>query len=179
MKKLTYLSLMACVLSASSIVEASCKYESIQPNTAPDQFYDNRDGTVLDVRTGLTWSLCLYGQAYEASNNSCTGSPTAVTDWSEALNAQDDFNHGDVTDWRLPNIKELATLVEYACFDPAIRTEVFPETPSSPFWTNTPDAEDIDPAPLALGRYIDFYDGSEFNDNPAVSRFIRFVRTAE
>lgn len=179
MKKLTYLSLFACVLGLHGVAKAECKYESIKPNTAPDQFYDNRDGTVLDVRTGLTWSLCLYGQAYDASNNSCTGSPTVVNDWSVALNAQDNFSHGGVTDWRLPNIKELATIVEYACFDPAIRTEIFPETPSAPFWTNTADAEDVDPSALALGRYIDFYDGTEFNDDPAVSRFIRFVRTGE
>lgn len=174
MRKLTSSVMMAFIASVSYAAQASCDYEQIKPNTAIDQFYDNRDGTVLDVRTGLIWSLCLYGQSYDTTSNNCTGSAQPVPLWQTALNAQDNFDHGGVTDWRLPNIKELATIVEYACFDPAIRIEVFTETPSSPFWTNTPDAENIDAS--TEGRYIDFYDGTEFNDNPSAARFIRFVR---
>lgn len=174
MKKTLSLVFLTCLAGLPVIADANCNYQQIKPNTATDQFYDNRDGTVLDVRTGLIWSLCLYGQSYNASTNSCTSSAQSVPTWQAALNAQDNFAHGGYSDWRLPNIKELATIVEYACFDPAIRTEIFSETPSAPFWTNTPDAENIDST--TVGRYIDFYDGSEFNDNPNVARFIRFVR---
>ena len=46
------------------------------------------------------------------------------------------------TGWRLPNIKELKSLVETACYDPAINSNMFKEVSSNSYWTSSTLAED-------------------------------------
>ncbi len=45
---------------------------------------------------------------------------------------------GGHSDWRLPTKKELESLVETGCANPAINTTLFPNTPSSWNWNSTP-----------------------------------------
>ncbi|AQT69919.1 hypothetical protein STSP2_03119 [Anaerohalosphaera lusitana] len=66
-----------------------------------NEFADNGDGTVSDAATGLMW----------AKADSGTG-----LDWSEALAwaaAKNAENHLGYGDWRLPNVKELQSIVDY------------------------------------------------------------------
>jgi uncharacterized lipoprotein YddW (UPF0748 family) len=46
--------------------------------------------------------------------------------------------------WRLPNIKELSTIVEHdhGSIEPAIDMALFPATPLAYFWTSTPYVSD-------------------------------------
>lgn len=66
-----------------------------------NQFVDNGDGTITDQATGLMWSQSDSG---------------AGMDWEHALasaqikNAAGYLGHGD---WRLPNVKELQSIVDY------------------------------------------------------------------
>lgn len=177
MQRFLKTSAVALALLSATSASAACFYDTIRASTQVEQFYDNQDGTLLDMKTGLIWAVCIYGQTFDTNTNACVGAATQVASWSAALQAQDDFDLAGHTDWRLPNVKELATIVEYACVDPAIRPELFPQTPSAPFWTHTPDSADIDP--VVLGRYIDFYDGTEFNDKPEIQRYVRLVREAD
>jgi hypothetical protein len=70
-------------------------------NYGQNDFVDNGDGTITDKATGLMW----------AQNDSGRG-----LDWEEALawvvqqNAANYLGHND---WRLPNVKELQSLVDY------------------------------------------------------------------
>jgi len=83
-----------------------------------NSFVDNGDGTVTDASTGLMWTKQDGGSAQT---------------WQEALGfvqARNAANHLGHNDWRLPNAKELHSLVDYAHapdFDgmPAIDTRFF------------------------------------------------------
>ncbi len=83
---------------------------------APDQFIDNHDGTVTDIRTGLMWQKCSMGQTYDVETGFCDGTPQEYT-WPEALSACEDLTLASYTDWRLPNINELQSIYDYAKSD--------------------------------------------------------------
>ena len=64
-----------------------------------NSFVDNGNGTVTDNATGLTWT----------QNDSGTG-----MDWESALNYCESLDTGGISDWRLPNAKELQSIVDYS-----------------------------------------------------------------
>lgn len=115
-----------------------CQPEHIA-STAPSLRYQpNKDGTVVDTETGLMWRGCLEGVAGVACDK---GEPLAVS-WADALLYVPKFNSqggfaGHI-DWRLPNIRELSTLAELQCANPAINLAVFPNTASSDTWSSSP-----------------------------------------
>ncbi|WP_177428214.1 Lcl C-terminal domain-containing protein [Candidatus Venteria ishoeyi] len=101
--------------------------------TAPASRFDiNGDGTVTDRKTGLMWKQCLEG----LSGIDCTGTASTTT-WEVALSAAEDSTFAGYNDWRLPNIKELASIVERKCMNPAINLSVFPVSPGFA-WSSTP-----------------------------------------
>ena len=117
-----------------------CWTDSIPATTPNTQLVDNGDGTVTDLRTGLIWKQCLEG----LSGTQCDdGLPAALT-WQEALarsglvNASTGF--AGYYDWRLPNIKELRSIVEHQCHEPAINIDRFPGDPGLDVWSGSPDA---------------------------------------
>jgi len=72
----------------------------------------------------------------------------------------------------LPNIKELSSLIEIACHTPAINLAIFPDTPETGFWTNTPSSFGDNTEVWT----IDFSDGQD-NLNSKGTRFpVRLVR---
>ena len=75
-----------------------------------NEFKDNGDGTVTDEATGLMW----------AQDDS--GEPMT---WEEALAYAENSTYAGYDDWRLPNIKELQSIVDYSGVFPAIDTSVF------------------------------------------------------
>ena len=104
-------------------------------NEWPNERYKvHGDGTVTDTATGLMWLRCSLGQDL---SNSCSGSATNYN-WEEALEAADNYVLNSYTDWRLPNIKELDSLIALDRYDPAINSTVFPNTPSSQYWSASP-----------------------------------------
>lgn len=161
----------ALALSASASAQI-CQTETIQQTSNPDRFVNHEDGTVTDVETGLMWSVCSLGQSY--SNGSCSGSAQSMS-WRQALQQAQIINNagglGGNADWRLPNIKELGSLVEYQCHNPAINLSVFPDTPSATYWSATPD-----PRSGKQARSIYFVDGSDLTPDVSTLRHIRLVR---
>jgi len=55
--------------------------------------------------------------------------------WASALNTARNSRLGGYDDWRVPNVKELQSLVKYTAISPSIDTSVFPNTPNGWFWT--------------------------------------------
>jgi hypothetical protein len=80
------------------------------------RFTDNGDGTVTDNLTGLIW----------LKDANCPATKT----WQEALDWVASFNTTPIacteyaartfTDWRLPNVRELQSLVDYRFYNPSL-----------------------------------------------------------
>jgi len=96
-----------------------------------NRFVDNKDGTVSDVATGLMWARADSGRAM---------------DWQRALAYCEGLELAGHRDWRLPNAKELQSIVDYTrapdSRDPARRgpaiDPLFRVTDGeSWFWTST------------------------------------------
>lgn len=71
-----------------------------------NEFIDNRDGTVIDRSTGLMW----------AQEDSGPDAPDGL-DWQEALawvESKNAAGYRGYSDWRLPNAKELQSLLDYS-----------------------------------------------------------------
>jgi hypothetical protein len=87
---------------------------------------DNGDGTVTDTETGLMWQQGESGQMA----------------WEDALIYCETLDLAGYHDWRLPNINELHSIVDYYVYDPAINTMAFPGCQSSGYWSSTTNIGD-------------------------------------
>ena len=135
-KFITFLLAIAFSLSAAG--------QSINNKTAnnwPDSRYEvHGDGTVTDTVTGLMWMQCGIGQDH---GNNCAGNATEHN-WQQALEAPESYSLSGYSDWRLPNIKELASLLAYYYRMPGINATIFPNTTNylhSGYWSSTPYAD--------------------------------------
>lgn len=97
------------------------------------RFTDNEDGTVTDNLTRLVWlknanpyGMRTWEQALKDCINLASGSH-GLTDQSKA------------GDWRLPNIKEIESLVDYNGAGPCLpdRGQAFTDVRPSSYWTST------------------------------------------
>jgi|GEM_PF-699443 len=129
-------------------------------------YTDLGNGIVRDNVTGLEWQQATVPDTYM---------------WQQALNYVASMNSGSgtygFTDWRLPTIKELSTLVDSSIPSPGptINTSFSPDTVASVYWSSTTHAADTYPGGLAW--YVDFSNGGvEANFNKAYSFHVRAVR---
>ena len=141
------------------------------PTTPTEDLTDNGDGTVTHRITGLTWMRCAMGQTWDGST--CTGTVSTYT-WYQATKLTANF--AGKSDWRLPSIAELNTIVERGTSDPAINGTIFPNTPSSYFWSGSPYADDSYSYYYAWGVY--FGDGGAYGVNRygSLVNAVRLVR---
>ena len=105
---------------------------------------------VKDNTTKLIWEVKTNDGTIHDKNNEYN--------WKDA---QDIFitevnveKFGGFSDWRLPTIEELQSIVNRETYDPAINTAYFPNTIPSGYWSSTTDAHDTDYAWL-----VNFYYG--------------------
>ena len=152
--------LIASLIAIQSVQAQTCN-DSIE-QSAPDARYTLQSGglEVLDEATQLIWKHCPEG----LSGDDCSTGTASTYTWSDALALSDNT-------WRLPNIKELASLVETACYGPAINLTIFPNTPSIYFWSSSPYASANSHALI-----VDFRNGSDSTYNKNASRYVRLVR---
>jgi hypothetical protein len=105
------------------------------PEYGKNRFVDNNDGTVSDLATGIMWTRTDSGKALN---------------WADALAWCENLELAGRDDWRLPDAKELQSLVDYTrapdARDPARRgpaiDPIFSMTdPESWFWSSTTHLE--------------------------------------
>ncbi len=136
------------------------------PTTPTSDFTDNNNGTVTHKTTGLMWMRCALGQTWTGST--CSGT-TKRYPYAKAMALTSSF--AGYSDWRLPNIAELHTIVERENYNPAINTTVFPNARSSWFWSSSPDAYDSGGAWV-----VAFGNGDGGNDSKDGGNGVRLVR---
>ena len=161
--------ILCCIFSAATVL-ADCN-SNMTASTSNSQLIDNGNGTITDLKTGLMWKQCLEG----VSGSSCeTGLPDTFT-WQQALQQPGLVNNAGgfagYTDWRLPNVKELVSLVEEQCYTPAINSDRFPNTPSSGVWSGSPYALYADSAWYVNFNYGD--SGAYFRNSNYAGRWVR------
>jgi hypothetical protein len=114
------------------------RYVRGNANYGINDFVDNHDGTITDKATGLMWSADDSGKGMN---------------WEDALawvQQKNDENYLGYNDWRLPNAKELQSIVDYtrspsainsAAIDPLFKTTSITDERGArdyPFyWTST------------------------------------------
>jgi hypothetical protein len=120
----------------------------------PDpRFKDNGDGTVTDNLTGLTW----------LKNNNCFGAKV----WSDALASCNSLADGQCElsddsisgDWRLPNVRELHSLIDFGNYYPALPSGHPFTGPFNYTWSSTTDAYSSDKAwavLMQLGHVVSY-----------------------
>ncbi len=129
---------------------------------------------VHDGKTGLTWMRCSLGQQWNATSNQCLNDPAQAWSftWTQALAAAKSSRYAGLSDWRLPNKKELASIVDLRCWQPAINPVVFPDSPMGKFWTASP----VTYSDQFYAWYVDFADGSYGNLGNDKLLWVRLVR---
>ncbi len=108
---------------------------TVQAGT-PLSYVDNGDGTLTDLNTGLMWEMKdlgsldgVPGALHDADNTyrwSGDGTQETIWDWLDDVNVEGFAGHSD---WRIPNVKELQSIVDHQVFNPSI-DPVFGDTGS-------------------------------------------------
>jgi hypothetical protein len=138
-----------------------------------ERFTDHRDGTVTDEVTQLMWMRCAVGQTWREGG--CAGDALRLGLVQARSHAEGVNRDGSAffNDWRVPSLRELATVSERQCREPRINLRMFPATPSAPFWTSTArPGQD-------RGQFVlDFGSEGVSHTDPAQPHHLRLVRTA-
>jgi hypothetical protein len=122
------------------------------PEYGKNNFIDNGDGTITDLATGLMWQ----------KNDSGVG-----LNWQEALAYAENLELAGYKDWRLPNAKELHSIVDYtrspgttgsAAIDPLFNVTPIKDIKGNKqypyFWTSTTHLDGKNP--YSSAAYIAF-----------------------
>jgi len=95
--------------------------------TSINTYLNNSDGTITDTSTGLMW------MEVDADT---------TMDWENALSYCENLSYAGYDDWKLPDVKELQSLVDYSGNYPAIDsdfvcTEFSEDNPYYYYWTSS------------------------------------------
>ena len=118
---------------------------------------------VTDRATGLMWA---------ADGNELGCNNGLQCNWVDAVNYARALTFAGFINWRLPNVNELASIIDHSQSSPAIDAVLFPNTSWDPYWTATSGGV------LGFsGWAIDFIDGRIYLiDNKADLNHLRCVR---
>jgi hypothetical protein len=121
-----------------------------------ESYTDNGDGTVTDKVTGLMWQQAVTSDTYI---------------WANAVAHCPTVTLAGHSDWRLPTLIELVSIVDFAQSKPSINSTYFLTTPTNYFWSSSPVASSPSSAWL-----VDFLSGFSSYDDVSFTYNVRCVR---
>lgn len=140
--------------------------------TTPNSRFVITEGEALDTKTGLIWRRCLHGKSWNEETKRCDGY-YILTNWKAALEGANDG-------WRVPNIKELGSIVEHSCANPSLNLSVFPGAPVAPrLWSSTPGRRYLNVRTDERVWIALFQDGTSFNGSKTYSLFTMLVKDGD
>ncbi len=145
---------------------------------APLSYTDNGDGTITDNNTGLMWEKkvagggCLHCVNLTPRWSVPGGSMVTIWDWLDDVNAEGGTGFAGYNDWRIPNVKELQSIVDYERSNPSI-DPFFDPTAASDYWSSTTDVSD---PTFAWAVSFVFGDAVRFAGGKNSSLHVRAVR---
>lgn len=120
-------------------VQAACN--------APDTRFEEHSGrnVISDKNTGLMWSKCVIRKNNHLdcsgglnTSNSSSGDRFKWNQLAANVSSKNSHYFLGYNDWRVPNVKELASLLEFNCGNqPAINRSVFADSIKGNFWSST------------------------------------------
>lgn len=159
----------AAIAPAHAACTAGTTLDNVAETTPSGEFAALGDGFVLHMKTRLVWKRCAEGQTWDGTTCSGTAWPF---DWGGALNRSVGAVDGGSTQWRVPNRKELESIVEFCGYGPAINKSIFPATPADRFWTST-----TFPAEPNRAWDVYFSDGYVGASTKPTTQYLRLVRS--
>jgi Protein of unknown function (DUF1566) len=185
------------VLAGGQTGDGLCRLPGDGVNGEPLRYRTLMDGTIKDLNTGLTWEVKNNGGGIHGVNRTFTWSDsgtepdgTAFTVFLDTLNNKCDqgetisctknsdcqgvgngkCGYAGHQDWRMPNVKELQSIVDYGRFQPAIDPTFGPTRPNSAagpnYWSSTTYAQDED-----FALFVNFDTGFASSDGKVFTFF--------
>ena len=144
------------------------KATKLQPSGV--RFIDNKDGTITDTKTGLTWVKNPHTDLPEKFKSEMK--------WQLAIDACKELDFASHKDWRLPTAEELISIINWEAGakdnEPTIDTKFFPDTKTSYYWTITPC-----PWNAGYARVVGFSYGGVNGYGKGCYNYVRPVRSSQ
>lgn len=154
---------ITCPGQDSALYGQDANYQGTQKSFTPMTV--NGDEVVVDNNTELMWQ-----KTTADTDNDGTISVNDVLNWHSAVDYCNALVFAGYSDWRLPEVFELITIVDYGRYDPAIDASVFECRPFT-YWSATTYTY-INVYALNLN----FYNGGDRAMYRSFSYYVRCVR---
>lgn len=163
------LSTAMCTAVSTTAFAQQCSQNMTRTQQANDFSQTSYAETTTHKKTRLEWQRCSLGQTFV--NGMCTGEAKRLGFNDAQSMARNDNSSGG--GWRMPTQSELVSLIESACTNPAVNTEIFPATLAGAYWTSTAYAGNVVDA-----WSVSFSDGSVTYGNKITANYVRLVRNS-